>query len=392
VNFYHFHPVFVIYAVIVGTLVLARYVFFALYNPPLLTPGQYEPGVAVIVPAKNESRAIYDTAKALHELDYPGKKLQVVLVNDGSDDDTGEWMDRCGREFGHKVIHLPKNAGKRAAIVEGMRHHDAEITAFVDSDSLLEPDAITEGLRGFYSPGIAAVCGHTDVSNSTVNWLTRMQTQQYFIAFRTFRALEGYFGSVICCSGAFSLYRTNTIRPMMDEWVNQSFMGMKRTYGDDRGLTNMLLRDGHDTLYVPSARARTTVPHTIVQYIRQQVRWRRSFLMESFIGARHMWRRPTGAALIFYGVLAVTLLSPFVVSYFLLLGPLLGVVNPFAYASGLTLIVMLHQTFYWAFQLPPADKVSFFSFMPMLPIWILATLIMLPWALVTIREMSWGTR
>ena len=90
VNFYNFHPVFVIYAAIVGTLVLARYVFFALYNPPLLTPGQYEPRVAVIVPAKNESRAIYDTAKALHELDYPGKKLQVVLVNDGSDDDTGE--------------------------------------------------------------------------------------------------------------------------------------------------------------------------------------------------------------------------------------------------------------------------------------------------------------
>jgi len=45
------------------------------------------------------------------------------------------------------------------------------------------------------------------------------------------------------------------------------------------------------------------------------------------------------------------------------------------------MIVMLHQTFYWAFQLPPDDKVGFFSFMPMLP-----------WALVTIREMSWGTR
>ena len=52
------------------------------------------------------------------------------------------------------------------------------------------------------------------------------------------------------------------------------------------------------------------------------------------------------------------------------------------------MIVMLHQTFYWAFQLPPDDKVGFFSFMPMLPIWILATLVMLPWALVTIREMS----
>jgi len=56
------------------------------------------------------------------------------------------------------------------------------------------------------------------------------------------------------------------------------------------------------------------------------------------------------------------------------------------------MIVMLHQTFYWAFQLPPDDKVGFFSFMPMLPMWLVATLIMLPWAFLTLRERSWGTR
>lgn len=389
---YHFHPLFIAYMWVVAMLILCRYLFFAIYDPPLLEIGEYEPTVAVIVPAKNESQAIYDTAKALHLVDYPADKLQVILVNDGSDDDTGEWMDRCGQEFGYTVIHMPENRGKREAIVEGMQYHNAEITILVDSDSTLEPNAIKEGMRGFYSPKIAAICGHTDVKNAAVNWLTKMQTQQYFIAFRAFRALEAYFGSVICCSGAFSIYRSDVIRPKLKVWLSQTFLGLKRTYGDDRGLTNLILREGYDTIYVPSARARTVVPHTLSQYMRQQIRWRRSFLMESISAVSHMWRRPKPAAMIFYGVLFVTLMAPFIVGYFLIYGPLTGAANPFTYVSGLTLIVLMHQTFYWAFQLPPADKVGFFSFMPMLPMWLVATLIMLPWAFLTLRERSWGTR
>ena len=85
---YHFHPLFIAYMWVVAMLILCRYVFFAIYDPPLLEIGEYEPTVAVIVPAKNESQAIYDTAKALHLVDYPADKLQAILVNDGSDDDT----------------------------------------------------------------------------------------------------------------------------------------------------------------------------------------------------------------------------------------------------------------------------------------------------------------
>ena len=72
-----------------------------------------------------------------------------------------------------------------------MKHHNSELTILVDSDSVIEADAIKEGVRGFYSSKIGAVCGHTDVKNAKVNWLTRMQTQQYFIAFRSFKYLVG---------------------------------------------------------------------------------------------------------------------------------------------------------------------------------------------------------
>ena len=391
-NVFTYHPVFVAYGAVVGALIIARYVFFALYNPPLLPLGVYEPEVAAIIPAKNESMGIYATARALAEQDYPSKKVTVVLINDGSTDDTGYWMDRAAADFGFKVIHLAENKGKRAAIAEGMKVHGAEFTALIDSDVRLDRDALREILRGFCSPRIAAVCGHTDVENAEVNWLTKMQTQQYFIAFRTFRALEGHFRSVICCSGAFSVYRTSVLRRVMKQWLSQTFLGVKRTFGDDRGLTNLILRDGLETIYVPVARASTIVPETLSKYMTQQMRWRRSFIIEAIIGARHMWRRSLGAAMAFYGLLLVTLMAPFMVGYFLVLGPVTGQVNPVGYLIGLCLIVMLHQTFYWAFQLPPAKKVGFLSLMPMLPMWIAASLLMLPWAMVTLRRRGWGTR
>lgn len=391
-NIFTYHPVFSAYAALVGAVIIARYVFFALYNPELLPLRTYQPNIAAIIPARNESRGIYSAARSLAAQDYPKEKLTVILVNDGSTDDTGYWMDQAAKAFGHKVVHLAENEGKRRAIAAGMRIHNAEITALIDSDVFLRRDALTQIVRGFYSSGVGAVCGHTDVRNANVNWLTRMQTQQYFIAFRTFRALEGYFRHVICCSGAFSVYRTNILRKRMNEWLTQTFLGVKRTYGDDRGLTNLVLREGFETTYVPIARAETIVPEGLSKYVKQQIRWRRSFVIESIIGAKHMWRRPLGLAMAFYSVLLVTLMAPLIVSYFLFVGPIAGEINPIGYLVGLSLIVMLHQSFYWAFQLPPAKKVGFFSLMPMLPMWIVASLVMLPWAVFTLRKKSWGTR
>ena len=386
------HPVFIVYVWAVAITIILRYVFYAIYEPELFDEDEYQPNVMIIVPAKNESSVIYSTARALGNLDYPKDKISVIMVNDGSDDDTGVWMDKISEDYGYEVIHLERNMGKRSAIAKAMERNFSEITVLVDSDSALESNALKQGLRGFYSQNTAAICGHTDVANSKATWLTRMQAQQYFIAFKTFKSLEGFFRSVICCSGAFSLYRTDSIRPLIEEWENQSFLGRSRTFGDDRGLTNLLLREGYDTIYVSEAKAKTIVPQNAKTYLRQQLRWRRSFLMESLSGLSHMWKRPIGASVMFYMVLSLTLMSPFVVSYFLLVGPIVDSFNPLVYLMGLALIIFLHQTFYWAFQLPPADKIGFFSLMPMLPVWIIFTLILLPWAMLTIRSGSWGTR
>ena len=122
------HPLFITYVWAVAATIILRYIFYSIYNPDLFDYGEYEPTVCIIVPAKNESEAIYETAKSLNEIDYPREKISVIMVNDGSDDDTGEWLNKISQEFDFQAIHLEENLGKRAAITEAMRDNLSEIT------------------------------------------------------------------------------------------------------------------------------------------------------------------------------------------------------------------------------------------------------------------------
>src|SRR5439155_12871482 len=130
--------------------------------------------------------------RSLLQLDYPADKLELVAVNDGSTDRTLVEMRKVEANANGRVhvISFPENRGKRAAMAAGIRATNAEIVAFVDSDSILEPDALRKLLQGFANPKVGAMCGHANVLNLRESWLTRMQAVRYFVAFRVSKAAE----------------------------------------------------------------------------------------------------------------------------------------------------------------------------------------------------------
>ena len=197
------------------------------------------------MPAFNEEAAIARSLRSLLAVDYPADKLEIVAVDDGSTDNTlielrGVEEEAAGRV---RVISFVSNRGKRAAMAEGVRATDAEIIAFVDSDSVLEPDALRRLVQAFADREVGAVCGHADVFNVHHTWLTKMQAVRYYVAFRVCKAAESIFGAVTCCSGCFSAYRRAAIMPQLEWWEDQKFLGRPSTFGDDRSLTNCVLRD-----------------------------------------------------------------------------------------------------------------------------------------------------
>src|SRR5205807_9054111 len=131
---------------------------------------------------------------------------------------------------------------KQEAMDPGARRGHGEILLYVDSDSFLRHDGVRKIVQGFADPEVAAVSGHTDVANARTNMLTRMQDVRYYVAFRVMKAAESVFGAVTCCPGCFSAYRRTCVLEILEPWLKQHFLGVQATFGDDRSLTNFLLR------------------------------------------------------------------------------------------------------------------------------------------------------
>ena len=145
-------PVFGVYGLVVCAYIVSRFVFSTLYRPS--EDHGLRPRVAIVMPAFNEEEAIAASLTSLLDLDYAPELLEIVAVNDGSTDDTLPRMQAVAAGAGGRVrvIDLGRNRGKRAAMAAGIRATDAQIIAFVDSDSVLEPDAMTKLVQGFHDP------------------------------------------------------------------------------------------------------------------------------------------------------------------------------------------------------------------------------------------------
>jgi hyaluronan synthase len=381
---------FGIYGLVVCTYILSRFVFSIFYRPS--RDHGLRPHVAIVMPGFNEGEGIAASLRSLLALDYPAEKLEIVAVNDGSTDDTLEQMQAVAADSDGRlrVIDLGRNRGKRAAMAAGIRATEADIVAFVDSDSVLRPDAMTALMQGFHDPKVGAVCGHADVLNLHESWLTRMQGVRYFVAFKVVKAAESVFNCVTCCSGCFSAYRREAILPHMPWWENQTFLGVESTFGDDRSLTNCVLRDWK-VRYEANAVSLTTVPRTFRQFMVQQVRWKRSWTRESLIVATFMWRKNPIAALSTYVGIVLPLIAPIVAVRAMLWLPLGGHGGlPLVYGLGIYSMAVAYGLYY-VLRRKTYDSTWIFGI-----VFVFFYLVFLLWqtyyAILTSRTATWGTR
>ena len=150
----------------------------------------------------------------------------------------------------------------------------------MDSDTVLAPDAIRQAAAAFGDDQVGAVSGSVGVLNAPTNLLTRLIHHRYRLRFQVERPAQGFFTSLLCCSGPFAVYRRALLAELWQRYLTQTFGGVRCTNGDDLHLTNLVLATGHQVLFEPRAIASTSVPRSLGQYLRQQLRWNRSFYRE----------------------------------------------------------------------------------------------------------------
>src|SRR5690242_5526718 len=141
-----------------------------------LAPAEYQPTVTVVTPVFNEGEGIRRTIRSILAQDYPNKKIDLIVVDDRSTDDTYQHaVDEARGNKRVRVMRNERNQGKRASINRAVAESKAEIIVSVDSDVELEADAVRQLVRRFSSRRIAAVGGRVDIRNKQANRLTRMQ-------------------------------------------------------------------------------------------------------------------------------------------------------------------------------------------------------------------------
>lgn len=406
------------YGVLVTLVILATFfVAFVLYKDPyeeaLKIGGGIEKNykVSCLVAVKDEEGIIDRCIESFIHQTYQNK--EIIFINDASTDKTGEMMNRYVKEGYIKVIHLEKNLGKKKALAQGMLVATGDIFAFSDSDSVLAKDAIEKIVKIFdVNQNIGAVSGHCRALNGDKNLITKAQDSWYEGQFSIRKAFESVFGAVTCVSGPLAVFRKEAIFNFIPAWEQDSFLGQEFRFATDRTLTGFVL--GSKTIgdklkkkyanssfvtrvdyplrdwkivYCKAAKVWTSVPDTFGRVVKQQIRWKKSFIRNIFFTGAFYWRKPIIPALNYYLHILFVLAGPFIAARHIIFLPIQGHLSAaFVYLAG---IIMVGFMFGFAYKLE--DKNSHrWIYRPLMSL--LSTLVfswLIFYSALTIKKMVW---
>lgn len=249
-------------------------------------PGEPRP-VTLVVPARNEEARIDGLLEALDRLDYPSGSLSVVLVNDGSEDRTGERLVRwaADRPRAH-VLELPEPAGKAAALNAGLAAAPvAELVAVCDADLRPRPDWLRRLAPALADESVAAAAAFLAPCNADASAVAR------------YAAVETWTHQLVTSAGKDRL-RLNP--PMLGaSMYRRAALGSIGGFragapGEDAHATVALTRAGWRTRFVREAVVDNAVVDDLRDYWYQHIRWARNVLSAGHGGLRVSGRAPGG--------------------------------------------------------------------------------------------------
>ncbi len=255
-------------------------------------PATDTPKVAIIVPCWNEEDTIGGTVKSLLALDYPKDKLEIILVNDGSTDNTKVVMDSYVGTPQITVLHK-ENGGKHTAINLGIEYaKDAAFVGCLDADSFVAPDALREIIGSFDNQKVAAATPAMSVFQPR-NLLEQMQNVEYIVGIAARHALSAVNG-IYVTPGPFSFYRRSVI---------EELGGFRHAHqAEDMEMALRIQRAGYEIENAPRARVYTKVPRSVPKLIKQRTRWTTGFLRNVMTDYRDLVGNPK------YGTLGLMVL------------------------------------------------------------------------------------
>ena len=345
------------------------------YKDPYLSAKNVDvsngPLISIVVPAKNEEKNIRNCVQSCLNQTYMNK--EIIVVNDGSTDKTGEVLDEMRKEnrtTNFRILHLSKSVGKKRAVEAASEIARGEIYAFMDSDCDMAFDAVEKAAKIFHNDRkLGGLTCHGRVRDAQRgNTIEKFQQVYIDISCRSIKAAESSFKSVTCCSGSLSFYRRVAIQDFIHEWANDRFLGIDFKFCTDRRMTAHILgtrttidtstdktqlehipilKTGDDDIetmkksldpdvefsdrpikwnveYSNSIKVNVGVPKTFESLAKQQIRWKKSFIRSLFATGGIYWKRPSFIAFLYYIQTAMKLIRPYILFYTIAILPIKG--------------------------------------------------------------------
>ena len=250
-------------------------------KPKQLFTDEELPSVSVIIPAYNEEKTIGKTVESILDSDYPKEKLEVIVVDDGSKDETL----RLARKFekqGIKVFHK-ENGGKGTALNYGIKRSKSEIIFTMDADTMVNRASLKNMVRFFKNKDVMSV-SPAIVTYEPKNLWQRIQHMEYLLGLFLRKAFSSI-NAIYVTPGAFSAYR-------------KSFF-TKFGYFDEKNITEdleMALRIQFNHFIIensPDSPVYTFVPEKFISLLKQRRRWYVG-LIKNILNYRKMFSKEYG--------------------------------------------------------------------------------------------------
>ncbi len=219
--------------------------------------------VSVIVPAYNEKECIANTLKSLAQSTHP---IEIIVVDDGSTDGTSEIARSAADSLGMFNVRVirQENAGKPAALNNGVRSASHDLVVMMDGDTVFEADTVRQLVQPFADPEVGAVAGNAKVGNrDTV--IGAWQHIEYVMGFNLDRRMYDLLRCMPTIPGAIGAFRREAVLQVG---------GMSEdTLAEDTDITIAMHREGWRVVYQEHARAWTEAPGSLKQLWSQRYRW-----------------------------------------------------------------------------------------------------------------------
>jgi cellulose synthase/poly-beta-1,6-N-acetylglucosamine synthase-like glycosyltransferase len=238
-------------------------------NEPSSLAGGYEPFVSILIPARDEERVIGRLLQRMVDLTYSKNKLEVIVVDDASTDDTEKVVrDFCSKYGFIKLVRRDRKVGgkgKSAAMNHGYQHAKGDIILCFDADYYPQKDIVENLVREFIDPKVGAVQGRVVVLNEPENMVTRLIALERIGGYRVDQEARDILGLIPQFGGTVGGFRRSVL-DLLAGW-DESVLA------EDTDLTFRVYLAGYRVSYVVNAECYEEAVDNWRAYRKQRYRW-----------------------------------------------------------------------------------------------------------------------